>query len=289
MLRGHAWIWLDEPADAVRLLPGDVAIVVGGRDHHIADEPAPDRCATHEQFWAAVADNDPEDSQAAVFLCGAYRLVGDVGRTLIQALPPMLVIRPSAHDQVHEVVSLVSHELAHPAPGQQTVLNRLLDVLLVLVMRASYQDGSNAPRWYRAAQDPRLSRAPQSITKTRRTALTVPELAHLCAMSRPAFARNFPGDQIQQGQVEVSSTSVIVQSVRAVVINLLRRVCVDRPANLPQCAEAPTPCAPCASGEPPSRGDLSEIRGTLPVGSSRDVEPAPCIKKRSAWLSLVER
>ena len=99
VLRGHAWLWLDDPADAERLLPGDLAIVVGGRDHHIADEPDPDLCLTHEQFWAAGAGGDAEDPHAAVFLCGAYRLAGDVGRSLIQALPPMLVIRPPAHGQ----------------------------------------------------------------------------------------------------------------------------------------------------------------------------------------------
>ena len=191
VLRGHAWLWLDDPADAERLLPGDLAIVVGGRDHHIADEPNPDRCVTHEQFWAAGAGDDAEDPNAAVFLCGAYRLAGDVGRSLIQALPPMLVIRPSAHDQVHDVVSLISHELTQPSPGQQTVLDRLLDVLLVLVMRAAYEHSSNAPRWYRAAEDPRLGRALQAMHEGPEHSWTVPELAHLSAMSRPSFARNF--------------------------------------------------------------------------------------------------
>ena len=55
VLRGHAWLWLDDPAEAVRLLPGDLALVVGGRDHHIAHEPDPDLCMSHEQFWAREA------------------------------------------------------------------------------------------------------------------------------------------------------------------------------------------------------------------------------------------
>jgi AraC-like DNA-binding protein len=191
VLRGHAWLWLGDPADAERLLPGDLAIVVGGRDHHIADEPNPDLCVTHEQFWAAGAGDDADDPNAAVFLCGAYRLAGDVGRSLIRALPPMLVIRPSAHGQVHDVVSLISRELTLPAPGQQTVLDRLLDVLLVLVMRAAYEHSSNAPRWYRAAEDPRLGRALQAMHEGPQHNWTVPELAHLSAMSRASFARNF--------------------------------------------------------------------------------------------------
>jgi AraC-like DNA-binding protein len=191
VLRGHAWLWLDDPAGAERLLPGDLAIVVGGRDHHIAHEPNPEACVTHEQFWAADARDDPEDPSAAVFLCGAYRLAGDIGRSLIQALPPMLAIRPSAHDQVHDVVSLISRELTQSAPGQQTVLDRLLDVLLVLVIRAAYEHSSNAPRWYRAAEDPRLGRALQAMHEGPEYSWTVPELARLSAMSRPSFARNF--------------------------------------------------------------------------------------------------
>src|SRR5216683_1024232 len=191
VLRGHAWLWLDDPADDDRKITRQQAFGVGGRDHHIADEPNPDLCSSHEQFWAAGAGDDAEDPNAAVFLCGAYRLAGDVGRSLIQALPPMLVIRPSAHDQVHDVVSLISHELTQPSPGQQTVLDRLLDVLLVLVMRAAYENSPNAPRWYRAAEDPRLGRALQAMHEGPEYSWTVPELAHLSAMSRPSFARNF--------------------------------------------------------------------------------------------------
>lgn len=190
MLRGHIWLWLDEPAEGVRLLPGELALVVGGRDHHVAHEPDRGLCVSHEEFWAREA-GDPDDPDSAIFLCGAYRLTGDVGRGLIQALPPMLVIRPAPHDQLHAVVSLISHELSHAAPGQQTVLDRLLDVLLVMAMRASFDQSATAPRWYRAASDPRLGRALQAMHNEPERAWTVPELAHLAAMSRPSFARHF--------------------------------------------------------------------------------------------------
>src|SRR5260370_3225647 len=185
---GHGWLGVGDPAGGERLLPGDLAIVVGGRDHHIADEPDPDLCMTHEQFWAAGARDDAEDPHAAVFLCGAYRLAGDVGRSLIQALPPMLVIRPSAHGQVHDVVSLISRELTQPAPGKQTVLDRLLDVLLVLIMRAAYEHSSTAPRWYRAAEDPRPGRALQAMHEGPNHASPVPALSHPRPTSPPSFA-----------------------------------------------------------------------------------------------------
>jgi transcriptional regulator GlxA family with amidase domain len=67
----------------------------------------------------------------------------------------------------------------------------MLDVLLVLAMRAAYEDSSNAPRWYRAAANPQLGRALQAMHEEPERAWSVPELAELSAMSRPSFARNF--------------------------------------------------------------------------------------------------
>ena len=187
VVSGGAWVWVDDPSTAVALAPGDLALVTGGRDHHLAHGPDPGVCVSHEQFWA----REPDHGSAAVFLCGAYRLAGDVGQGLLHALPPLLVLHPADDDPLHDVVALLARELSATAPGQQTVLDRLLDVLLVLAMRAAYEDGAATPRWYHAASDPRLSKALHAIHARPEEPWTVPRLAGLCSMSRPAFARNF--------------------------------------------------------------------------------------------------
>jgi hypothetical protein len=134
VVQGRAWLWLADPRDAVELAPGDLALVVGGPDHHIADEPGA-VCVSPERFRERHADDELADHEhadyraATVFLCGAYRFSGDVGRGLIQTLPPILLLSAAAHDPIHDVVGLLSRELSGPAPGQQTVLDRLLDVL----------------------------------------------------------------------------------------------------------------------------------------------------------------
>jgi AraC-like DNA-binding protein len=191
VLHGRAWLWLEDPSDALQLAPGELALVLGGPDHHIADKPgAP--CSSPEAFREQHADDEHADHQAAtVFLCGAYRFSGDVGRGLIQTLPPTLLLRAAAHDPLHDVIALLSQELSSPAPGQQTVLDRLLDVLLVLALRACFEQSPTAPRWYQAASDPRLGPALHAIHAEAAHPWTVPELASLSGLSRPAFARNF--------------------------------------------------------------------------------------------------
>ncbi len=126
-----------------------------------------------------------------MFLCGAYRFSGDVGRGLIEALPPILPLSAAADDPLHDVIALLSRELAASAPGQQTVLDRLLDVLLVLALRACFQRSANAPRWYRASADPRLSPALTAMHADAAHSWTVPQLAAVSGLSRAAFARSF--------------------------------------------------------------------------------------------------
>jgi Cupin len=135
VIQGRMWLWLDNPRSPQELAPGDVALVRGGPDHFIAHKPNA-ACLPPEQFQARHADDERASAHGAnVFLCGAYVFSGDVGRGLLEALPPILSLSVVANDPLHDVIGLLSSELAASAPGQQTVLDRLLDVLLVLAIR----------------------------------------------------------------------------------------------------------------------------------------------------------
>lgn len=81
--------------------------------------------------------------------------------------------------------------LARTEPAQQIVLDRLLDLLLVLAIRSDFRRSATAPRWYRASADPRLSAALQAIHENAAHPWMVPELAKISGLSRAAFARAF--------------------------------------------------------------------------------------------------
>jgi len=191
MIQGHACLWTDGGDNRLALKPGDLALVRGGPDHFVAHEPDA-RCVSPEDFRSLhAADEAKLDAQAAVFLCGAYRFAGDIGAGLVSALPPVLLLPSSIDNPIHGVVALLSRELAHVEPGRQTVLDRLLDVLVVLGLRTGLACSANAPVWFRAASDPRLSRALQAMHEDAGRPWTVDQLARLGNMSRAAFARVF--------------------------------------------------------------------------------------------------
>jgi len=190
--RGRAWLWLDnDPGSAVELSPGDVTLVRGGPDHYIGHEPGAD-CLEPEEFRARHGpDGRTDDPRATVFLCGAYRFSGDIGSGLLDALPQVLPLSAGVGDPLRDVVALLSRELAAPEPGHPTVLDRLLDILLVLAIRSGFRQSATAPRWYLASADPRLKAALQAIHENAGHPWSVPELAAISGLSRAAFARTF--------------------------------------------------------------------------------------------------
>jgi AraC-like DNA-binding protein len=191
VLKGRAHVWTDDRSNAQELVPGDLALVPGGQDHHLASGHDA-VCVPHVQFLeeqAACALSDQPD--ASIFMCGAYRFSGDVGKGLLRTLPPILVLRTTPHDSLHQIIMLLSSELSQPGPGQQTALDRLLDLLVVYGLRASLEQNPTPPNWFTAANNPRLRAALHAIHSQPEVGWTVPDLAAVSRMSRPTFARNF--------------------------------------------------------------------------------------------------
>ena len=191
VVRGRGYLWLGTPGSVVELSPGTVVLVRGGPDHYIGHEPGAD-CLEPEEFRARHAHAASGDNpQATVFLCGAYRFSGDVGSGLLDALPQVMTLSSAIDDPLRDVVTLLARELVRNEPAQQIVLDRLLDLLLVLAIRSDFGRSATAPRWYRASADPRLSAALQAMHENAARQWTVPEFAAISGLSRAAFARAF--------------------------------------------------------------------------------------------------
>lgn len=191
VLHGSAWLWVDGFGDAVELRPGDLALVRGGPDHCIAHQPGA-TCVLSEDFASLpAAEETAQPERTTVFVCGAYRFAGDIGQGLVDALPPLLSLPATIDDPAHTVVALLAREMLHEQPGRQTVLDRLLDVLVVFGLRAGLKRSDDPPPWFRAAADPRLAPALQGLHAEPERPWTVEDLAGLAHMSRATFARAF--------------------------------------------------------------------------------------------------
>ncbi|WP_030917529.1 AraC family transcriptional regulator [Streptosporangium amethystogenes] len=204
MVRGEAWV-VPDGGDAVRLGPGDVAIIRGPDPYTVADDPAtPPEVVIHPGQHCTTLDghdlaqamdlgvrtwgNSPDGS--AVIITGAYQMRGEISRRLLEALPTLLVLPEDAWNC--PIIPLLADEIVKDEPGQEAVLDRLLDLLLIAVLRAWFsRPEAGAPAWYRAHRDPVVGKALRMLHNNPARPWTVAALAAGAGVSRAALARRF--------------------------------------------------------------------------------------------------
>jgi AraC-like DNA-binding protein len=204
MVRGEAAVIPDGGA-VTTLRRGDVAIIRGPDPYTVADDPATppqaiiqpgQRCTTPDGVEVAQMidlgvrtwGNSPDG--ATVMLTGTYQLHGEVSDRLLRALPALLVLRDEDWDC--PVIPLLAEEIVKDEPGQEAVLDRLLDLLLIAVLRAWFaRPEAGAPGWYRAYGDPVVGPALRMLHHNPERPWTVATLADACGISRAALARRF--------------------------------------------------------------------------------------------------
>ncbi|MEV0619919.1 AraC family transcriptional regulator [Nonomuraea sp. NPDC050404] len=208
VLHGTPWV-VPGTGDAVRLDAGDVAMMRGPDAFTFADDPrtpvqvvvrpGPRRTTTAGADLPDVADlgahtwiNDERArDDSSVLLIGKYAGPGEIATHLLRALPPLLVI-PSAARTEPALVSLLAKETGRDEPGQELVLERLLDLLLIGTLREwRTRPDADPPAWWRAGGDPVVGPALRLIHGDPGHPWTVDTLARRAGVSRATLTRRF--------------------------------------------------------------------------------------------------
>jgi AraC-like DNA-binding protein len=204
VVRGGAWAVSDDDAPA-KLREGDVAVFRGPDHYTVADAPrtAP-KIVIHPGQRCAAPDGTPLDpalhlgvrtwgtgtEESTILLTGTYEQLGAISQPLLDALPAVLVLPGELLRS--PLVEMLHCEIVRDDPGQEAVLDRLLDLLTITVLRAWFdRPGAEVPAWYRGHRDPVIGPALQAIHNTPERPWTVASLAAECGLSRAALGRRF--------------------------------------------------------------------------------------------------
>ncbi|MEU3741380.1 AraC family transcriptional regulator [Streptomyces sp. NPDC032198] len=204
MVRGTAWIVPDD-GEPQLIRPGDVAIARGPDHYTVADDRTrkphveiqpgencvplgdtpPDRYRDlGQRTWGQLPDGPVE------MLIGTYQARGEITGRLLDALPQLLVLPTEVWDC--PLTPLLADEIAKDEPGQDVVLDRLLDLLMIASLRAWFsRPEAEAPAWYRAMGDPVVGQAIRLLQDDPAHPWTIAELAAKAGVSRAALARRF--------------------------------------------------------------------------------------------------
>jgi AraC-like DNA-binding protein len=203
MVRGDAAIAFDDEPDPMWLHEGELAIVRGPDPYTFADPPGtapqavihpgqvcetPDGIPLDQSMGLGVRSwgNDPEG--ATMMLVGTYEKAGAISARMLGALPRTLKVQVDAWSR--PLVDLLAAEVVRDEPGQEVVLDRLLDLLVVGAVR-QWMAGEAASPWHRAATDPVVAPAIRLLKGDPARAWTVASLAAEVGVSRALLARRF--------------------------------------------------------------------------------------------------
>ncbi|MFF7655712.1 cupin domain-containing protein [Streptomyces sp. NPDC007983] len=130
------------------------------------------------------------EAGSALLISGAYEGRAGISDRLLDALPQFIVV--PERDSDRSLLALVTEELRRDKPGQQAVLDRLLDLLLVSTLRAWFDRPQNhAPVWYRTTDDSIVASALRLMHDHPAHPWTVATLAAKAGASRSGLARRF--------------------------------------------------------------------------------------------------
>ncbi|UYM06421.1 AraC family transcriptional regulator [Solicola gregarius] len=184
---------------------GDVAVICGPEPYDVADKPstAPQSiiqpgqvCTTPDgvevpdmAFMGVRAWGNARDGRT-VLLTGTYQLQSEISARLLSALPELVHLPADALDT--PLIAYLAEETVKDEPGQEALLDRLLDLLLIAVLRAWFaRPDAEAPGWYRAHGDPVVGPALQLLHNNPERQWTVESIASAAGVSRAALSRRF--------------------------------------------------------------------------------------------------
>lgn len=204
VLRGNAWV-IRADLDPIEVNPGDVVIVRGPEPYTVADTPAtPPQVVIHPDqtgTWVGGEEDSPtmdlgvrtwgsNPEGSTMLLSGTYLLDSEVSRRLLAVLP-MLVVVPGC-EPTETLIKLLADEMVRDDPGQEAIIDRLLDLLLISTLRIWFSaEESKAPGWYLAQSDAVVGPVLSLMYDDPARSWTIAMLAKEVGVSRASLARRF--------------------------------------------------------------------------------------------------
>ena len=200
VVSGSCWLRMSG-RPPVHLMPGDVVLLPTNTPHALASDVDADTLpfGPLERQARRTADGDvliDGPGARTRVLCAYYDYDHDVAHPLMSQLPPALLVPADAaggDGAVAATLGLLALELGGRPPGSRAAVARLIDVMLIHVMRA-WQRAQTATEdgcWLVALRDPVVAGALARIHAQPGASWTVDSLAAAVNVSRATLARRF--------------------------------------------------------------------------------------------------
>lgn len=193
---GTAWLGLPD-AQPLQLMPGDVVLLPAGTAHRLGSD-AETVLGDDDDAWEWADSGVVTIGSGPVrthILCASYEHDPAVTTSLMTLLPTVVHVRAEhGGNSLDDTVRLLARELAHPQIASAVVLDRMVDILLVQLLRVwlATEPERPEPSWLRGLGDPVVGAALVKLHEEPARAWTTATLAAELSVSRATLSRRFP-------------------------------------------------------------------------------------------------
>lgn len=198
---GAIWVSADADERPQEVSAGSFLLFPRGDGHTLMDEPGrrPTPLAA-----AAAARTDEDRSRhrfrfggggpGASLLCVRFQYENPVAARWLEALPRVVLV-PAGLDRRSEDLArsarALLEEVQHPDAGSAIMIARLIDLIVIQMLRIWVRQHRENVGWLAGATDPRIGRALAAIHHAPQRPWTVPALASVAGLARSGFASRF--------------------------------------------------------------------------------------------------
>ena len=181
---GTAWMCVPEH-EPIQLMPGDLVLLPTGAPHTMSSELSVE-CPPYVKTPGELAIGGT--GAVTTLACAGYSYDLEVAPRLMSLLPTVLHVRADPADgrDVAAIVELLAREVGGGGAGSRTAVARLIDLLLIVAIRAWQPE---APSWLAGLHDPVVARALALLHERPGEPWTLEALAREVHLSRATLAR----------------------------------------------------------------------------------------------------
>ena len=195
IVRGEAWLSLEDGSAPTRLAAGDCFILTQGRAFVLASDMALAPTDAGVIFSQSV-DGVARAGEGETFLVMGGRMALDDSDAalLIASLPPLILIRagsPGA-ERLQWLLRTLAEEASSNAPGSSALATGLMQMMFLEGLRSAIRDRDLAHTgWLGALGDPRIGASLRAVHSDPGAEWDLASLCATAGMSRSAFATRF--------------------------------------------------------------------------------------------------
>ena len=198
VIRGQCWLHV-EGTPGIHMSNGDLVVVPHGASHVIADSPETQIVPLENVLDEVNYPGDGPlvyggDGPGCALVCGELAFDNLGTHPLLENLPATLCVTGSSSyntQWLDGALGFIAHEATHLEPGATAIIDRLSEIILIQVIRATLASSEDKIPFLSAFADKRINQVLSAIHANPGEDWSVERLGQLVNMSRSSFSNHF--------------------------------------------------------------------------------------------------